>query len=413
MTVDNAVQTIQKIISQTIEEYNQSPDSKTKDENGNIVRIPHPLDIVDQNDILFALDISIKDVALKTTPVSLMETSGSTAPELRRVSKDYYIRVPQTPALGQNLDIDDGLAYAVIFRALAFIWQNYSVYDQKADIIINNYDNAYRKYIQDIVNGNATSQAEAYIRFSADGTTWHDSYQSGDIYISFKRIDTDSWTPAIRFVGQDGQDGQDGTPCSDTQFIALQDTPSSYAGNKGKIVSVKQSEDGVEFIDPPSGGGASTFLDLTDTPSAYTASKFVAVNANGDALEFVDAPSGGGTVTKFGNNTFFDDSSSGTIELDCENYNSFYIYPSGDATFTFKQFNDGQDDVIAWFGVTYTFAIVNGANNNIAFDTNQTYYGDVSISGDANGYPMTLLRMYFDGFTWIVVDRVVVTDYQP
>ena len=37
-------------------------------------------------------------------------------------------------------------------------------------------------------------------------------------------------------------------------------------------------------------GGASTFLELTDTPSAYTASKFVQVNSDGNALEFVDAP---------------------------------------------------------------------------------------------------------------------------
>lgn len=412
MTVDNAVQTIQTIISQTLEEYDQSPESKTKDDRGNVVRVPHPLDIVDQDDILFALDISIQDVALKTIPTTLLETDGSTADELRRVTKDYYVRVPNKPTLGQNLDIDNGLAYAVVFKALGYIWQSYASFDQKADIIINNYDVAYRKYIQELINGTVASQAEAYIRFSADATTWHDSYQAGDIYISFKRIDTDSWTPAIRFVGQDGQDG---TPCSDTQFVALQDTPASYEGMGGKVVVVKSTEDGVEFADAPSGGGASTFTELTDTPEDYTnaAGKFVAVNANGDGLEFTDAPSGGGTVTKFGNNTFFDDSSDGTIELDCENYNSFYLYPSGDATFTFKTFQDDGTDVIAWFGVTYTFAIVNGANLNIQFDANQTYYGDVSIAGDADGYPMTLLRMYFDGYTWIVVDRVVVTDYQP
>lgn len=411
MTVDNAVQTIQSIINQTLEEYNQSTDSLEVDASGNTRRIPHPLDIVDQDDILFALGICIDDVALKTTPVSLLESNSSTATELRRVSKDYYIRVPQKPQLGQNLDIDSGLAYAVIFKALAFLWQNYSMYGQKADIIINNYDNAYRQYVKDIISGTATSQAEAYIRFSADGTTWHDSYQGGDIYISFKRIDTDSWTPAIRFVGQDGQDGQDGTPCSDTQFTALQDTPSSYTGMGGKVVAVKSTEDGLEFTDPPSGsGGASKFIDLSDTPSSYTPGKFVAVNANGDALEFVDAPSGG--VTKFGNNAFYDDTSSGTIQVDCETYNSFYLYPAGDSTITFKTFQDSGTDVHAWWGVVYTFAIVNAGNFAIAFDSNETIYGDASIAADANGYPLTLLRMYYDGSAWIVVDRVVVTDYQ-
>lgn len=47
------------------------------------------------------------------------------------------------------------------------------------------------------------------------------------------------------------------------------------------------------------GGGSSTFLGLTDTPSSYTdqGDKFLAVNTNGTAVTFVDAPTGDGTVT--------------------------------------------------------------------------------------------------------------------
>jgi len=37
-------------------------------------------------------------------------------------------------------------------------------------------------------------------------------------------------------------------------FIRLTDTPNSYAGAGGKIVAVKSSVDGLEFIDAPSGG---------------------------------------------------------------------------------------------------------------------------------------------------------------
>ena len=37
-----------------------------------------------------------------------------------------------------------------------------------------------------------------------------------------------------------------------------------------------------------SGSGSSTFLGLTDTPPAFTASKFLKVNSDGDAIEFVD-----------------------------------------------------------------------------------------------------------------------------
>jgi hypothetical protein len=114
MNVDNALQIIDRFIAQTLEAYNESDESK--DNNGN--RIPHPLDYVDNEDKLFALDVALKDVALKTTPMSLLESEGSTASELKRVSDKYFVRVPAYPQTGQRLDIDDGLAYAVIFMHL-------------------------------------------------------------------------------------------------------------------------------------------------------------------------------------------------------------------------------------------------------------------------------------------------------
>lgn len=419
MTVDKALATIQKIIDNTLEEYNQSPESQTTDDSGNQTRIPHPLDIVDEQDELFALDMSLKDVALSATPVSLIETTGSTASELKRISTDYYVRVPAEPASGQNLDIDDGLAYAVVFRALGLLWREYGEYEQRADSIINTYVQAYRDYLNDLIAGTVGSGAETYIRFSADGTDWHDSYTAGDIYISFKKIDTDTWTPAIRFVGQDGADGQDGepgTPCSDTRFIALQDTPADYTGMGGKIVAVKSDEDGVEFVDAPSGsgGGASTFLDLTDTPASYTAGKFVSVNADGDALEFVDAPGGGVSgANVFGDNTFYDDQSSGTINLDASTYNVFYLYPQGDAELHFTQFDDG-GQVSAWWGTTYTFLLVSSGSNAITFDPNESILGDASVglgsdSSDTN-ITMTVLKMVYTGYDWYVVSKNIITD---
>lgn len=39
---------------------------------------------------------------------------------------------------------------------------------------------------------------------------------------------------------------------------------------------------------PSEGGGASTFLDLTDTPSSFTANKYYRVNSGGTAIEEVD-----------------------------------------------------------------------------------------------------------------------------
>ena len=441
MTVDKALQIIEKIKQEELERYNESPESK--DDKGQ--RIPHPLDTVDEDDELFALDIALKTVALRTIPQSLLESiADSTADVLKRVSKDYFVRVPAYPQKGQPLDIDASLAYAVVFLALSEIYNGFSDYGQKADTICNEYNNALRKVLDDILNGAAPDKV-TYIRFSADGQNWHDSYQDGDVYISFKRIDTDTWTPAIRFVGEDGK------PCSDTQFTALQDTPSSYTGAGGKVVAVKTSEDGVEFIDPPSGGGgASTFKKLTDTPNDYAGAKgkkvvvkqtedgvefesdtftslddtpadysnaggkFVAVKSDASGLEFVDAPSGG-AVKQFGDKPTWDDQASGTYTADCENFNSFWLYPSGSITIGFKTFQDEGEDTIAWFGSTYTFALISVGDVTISFDSSVTIYGDTSVplgneSSNTNT-TLTLLDMYFDGAAFVVKNRVVIHDY--
>ena len=418
MTVDEALSIIDRVVSNTIEEYNQSPDSK--DDQGN--RIPHPLDIVDPDDKLFALDFSLKDVALRATPVSLIETSGSTASELKRLSSDYYVRVPATPQAGQNLDIDDGLSYAVVFLAIGSLWEGYTGYAQKSDMIIGTYNQAYRSYIKGLLSGAVASGAESYIRFSANGNDWHDSYTPGDIYISFKKIDTDTWTPAIKFVGQDGQDGAPGpagTPCSDTQFVALQDTPASYTGMSGKIVAVKSSEDGVEFIDAPSGGGggASNFTDLGDTPADYTNSggKFLAVKSDASGVEFVDAPTGGlAGANVFGDKIQYDDQNSGTISLDAQNNNVFYLYPPNNATLTFAQFDDGGTQVDAWWGTTYTFFLVSGGSTTIDFDSNLSILGNHSVepgsSSSNTNVTVTILKMFYTGYDWYVVSRTVITD---
>jgi len=39
-----------------------------------------------------------------------------------------------------------------------------------------------------------------------------------------------------------------------TNFLGLDDTPDSYTDQAGKVVAVNDEEDGLEFIDPPSGG---------------------------------------------------------------------------------------------------------------------------------------------------------------
>lgn len=69
-------------------------------------------------------------------------------------------------------------------------------------------------------------------------------------------------------------------------FIALTDAPGSYAGQAGKAVVVKATEDGVEFQNATSGN----FLSLADTPASYggNAGKLAVVNSGETDLEFID-----------------------------------------------------------------------------------------------------------------------------
>jgi hypothetical protein len=76
-------------------------------------------------------------------------------------------------------------------------------------------------------------------------------------------------------------------------FLDLTDTPGAYGG-ANQQVTVNGSNDGLTFT-PAITPGATAFLGLTDTPGAFgTAGQLAAVNGTTDALEFVDAPSGGG-----------------------------------------------------------------------------------------------------------------------
>lgn len=72
----------------------------------------------------------------------------------------------------------------------------------------------------------------------------------------------------------------------------------------GKVFIKKRTEAGVESIveiggSGGSGGGATTFLELTDTPASYSgqAGKVPVVNSGENALEFQSLPSGGSGIT--------------------------------------------------------------------------------------------------------------------
>lgn len=72
-------------------------------------------------------------------------------------------------------------------------------------------------------------------------------------------------------------------------FVGLNDTPSSYSGSGDYLVAVNSGASGLVFIDANT-VGRSTYTALNDTPANYTGSGgyLAAVNAGATAMEFID-----------------------------------------------------------------------------------------------------------------------------
>ena len=76
--------------------------------------------------------------------------------------------------------------------------------------------------------------------------------------------------------------------------------PDAATGTAGQVCAVNTGTTAYELVDQTGGGaGSTTYLGLTDTPTAFgTAGQLVAVNTGGDALVFTDAGAGGaGDIT--------------------------------------------------------------------------------------------------------------------
>tara|TARA_R100001594_G_scaffold13996_1_gene29779 strand:+ start:6714 stop:14408 length:7695 start_codon:yes stop_codon:yes gene_type:complete len=73
-------------------------------------------------------------------------------------------------------------------------------------------------------------------------------------------------------------------------FLDLDDTPGSL-GAVGQSVVVNADRDGLIFsgVSAGGGGGSSTFVGLSDTPGALTASRLLAVNSAGNSVEFLES----------------------------------------------------------------------------------------------------------------------------
>jgi len=349
MTVNESLAIIDNFIASELLMYQASKDSK--DEDGN--NIPHFLETVTPQTKLLALDYGLKNTALLSKPLKLIESDGSTASEFKRLSVSEYIRVPTTPTVGGTLDIDESLSYAVIYKALAYIYKGFSSYNSESNMIITSYNDVMRDFFAQRDKA-APAAKILYFRFSIDGAGWHDTYQDGDIFISFRQ-DEGEWTQAIRFVG---------------------------AGASG-------------------GGGASSFVELIDTPNTLISNKIVAVNSDASGLIFVDMPAagGGGAATLEGLSG--GDTVSGTLALDFRytsgNKSTHCVFLDGDLTIEILK-PDGFNPAME-LGVIYTLQIFcEGFTCNIA----TTMMGDVSL--DPSAYA-NFLQIMYDGFDVFVVNN--------
>jgi hypothetical protein len=79
-----------------------------------------------------------------------------------------------------------------------------------------------------------------------------------DDYDEVRRLAKTKQAVAAYGGSQSGGTGGSGA----TAFTALTDVPSSYAGQSGKLVSVKATEDGLEFTAPGAGSGDITRLQV-------------------------------------------------------------------------------------------------------------------------------------------------------
>jgi len=168
-----------------------------------------------------------------------------------------------------------------------------------------------------------------------------DTYPEIRLYLEKDGVDFSEVNEDLDGVPVPGS-GAGGTGGAST-FLELNDTPSDYTGNAGKVVRVNASEDGLEF--GTVSGGAGTFTELTDTPSSYVGrgGDVVVVKTTEDGIETQPWPVTGTVL-----NVFLSDDAA-----DVGSY--YYMYPDetgdGSTELTSPSLSTG-DDQLLWSFVT-------------------------------------------------------------
>ena len=121
-------------------------------------------------------------------------------------------------------------------------------------------------------------------------------------------------------------------------FTDLIDAPHTYSGTVGKFAQSTGS--GIVWATVSGGSGASSFIDLTDTPNSYSNGKFAQSTEDGIVWTTV---SGGGTGTSYGELelTYASD-----IVLDFTEYNLQSVILTGNTNFTFTNMTNGKPCVL-------------------------------------------------------------------
>lgn len=155
------------------------------------------------------------------------------------------------------------------------------------------------------IDGVDGDSAYVYIAYASDdsGTGFTTTFNPALDYIAILATDTEILTPAVgdfaglwkKYKGDKGLPGDPATNTDETVKYDAADPAAGYLSEKivaGTGITIAEgtgADENKVVVTAIGGGGANTFIELTDTPSAYTgqAGKVPIVNATEDGLEFV------------------------------------------------------------------------------------------------------------------------------
>lgn len=229
--------------------------------------VVHQFKAISQDYIIKTINDEMTSVAMVTTPTKLLEKTGSSPSVLRVIDKHWYIRVPAYPLINGSMDIDDGLAQVVIFRALATLGVGKFIQTSKEML------DQYAKNIT--IPDPFEATVDIGFRFTIDESSWHDTYVDGDLFFAISKDGV--WGNSIPI-------GSTGAPTGATNFVELGDVQTPLISNK--MLAVNSAGDAIVLVDAPTSTGGSSditrkdFVSVTGTQTLDLSGDFRLFNIN-------------------------------------------------------------------------------------------------------------------------------------